>query len=137
MSNVITLKPTDKTVEDIVRDLVRFERINGALFVNLPMIYPDGSFVTVRIDRSGTGYIVSDAGFTFREVGDIAGSRSFRRAANRIAQANEVIVGERHLYVESDLDTLTSNLRRSQHIMADCRYRRRESFRSRRSWSFR
>jgi hypothetical protein len=106
MSAVVKLPANDKTVEDAVRELVRTERIDGAVYVNLPMLYPDGSFVTVRVDRGAGGFRVSDAGFAYREVEDIAGPRSFRRTANRIAEANDVVVGERLIYVNATMETL-------------------------------
>jgi hypothetical protein len=97
----------ERAVEEIVRDLVRVKRSAGALFVNLPTLYPDGSHVTVRIDQSADGIRVSDAGFAYHEVEDIVGNaRGFRRTANRIAAASGVEVGARAIYVDADIGTL-------------------------------
>ncbi|WP_315767564.1 hypothetical protein [Bradyrhizobium sp. SZCCHNR2012] len=106
MSAITKLDFSDRTVEEAARELVRAERINGAVYINLPMLYPDGSFVTVRVDKGAYGFRVSDAGFAYREVEDIAGARSFRRIANRVAEANDVVVGERILYVGTGIENL-------------------------------
>jgi hypothetical protein len=95
-----------QAAEKVARDLVRFKHTNGALYVNLPVLYPDGSHVTVRIDQSASGVRVSDAGFAYREVEDIGSARGFRRVANKIAEAAGVSVGERAIYTDGDLETL-------------------------------
>jgi len=94
-------------VESAVRDLVHVTRVGEAYYVNLPMLYPDGSFVTVRIDRmTGTGIRVSDAGFAYREVDDLDASRSFKRTANKVAETTGVDVGERVISVEANIETI-------------------------------
>ena len=107
------MKPTSvisdevqRSVESTVRDLVRVEKVNGACFVNLPMLYPDGSFVTVRIDQTHKGLRVSDAGFAYREIEDFDGKRSFRRVANGIAESLGVEIGDRIIFTETVLDQL-------------------------------
>lgn len=96
----------ERAVEGVVRDLVRGQRINGAFYVNLPLLYPDGSFVTVRIDQVPKGLRVSDAGFAYHQIDDIGAAKSFRRTANKAAELNDVTVGDRALYTEADADSL-------------------------------
>lgn len=96
----------EQAVEAAVRDLVRARRANGALYVNLPMLYPDGSFVTVRIDHSASGVRVSDAGFAYREADDVGAARSFRRTANRLVEETDVQVGDRLLFMDASIGTL-------------------------------
>lgn len=91
----------ERAVESAVRDLVRSSRINGIYYVNLPFLYPDGSFVTVRIDQAPGGIRVSDAGFAFREVDDLDAARSFSRTAKKIAEQTDVCVGDHIIYVEA------------------------------------
>lgn len=99
MSSAAFISPdAERVIDDTVKDLVRSRRVRGAIFVNLPLIYADGSFVTVRIDQGGGGFRVSDAGFAFREADDIGMSRSFRRTANRIATPRGVEVGDAFIF---------------------------------------
>lgn len=99
-------------VEDAIRkaveDLTRAERINGVWHVHLPMLYPDGSFVTVRIDQAPGGVRVSDAGFAYGEADRVDASRSFRRTANKIAEETGVCVGERSIFAHAHLDSIES-----------------------------
>lgn len=95
-----------EAVEAAVRDLVRTRRTNGALYVNLPMLYPDGSFVTVRIDHSAAGVRVSDAGFAYREADDVGAARSFKRTAKGFIDETSVQIGDRLLFSDASIDTL-------------------------------
>ena len=89
----------DRAVELAVSGLVRSKRVNGVWYVNLPMLYPDGSYVTLRIDEAPGGFRVSDAGFAYREAERVEGTRSFRRIANAVAERGDISVGERSLFV--------------------------------------
>ena len=74
-------------VDRAVAGLLRARRIGGVVHVTLPMVYADGSFVTVCIEPApGRAFRVSDGGFAFREVEDLAGARSFARSAARFAE---------------------------------------------------
>lgn len=90
----------ERIVRSTAHDLVRLERINGAFFLNLPLLYPDGSFVTVRIDQMPQGIRVSDAGFAYREAEDVDAGRSFKRTANKVAEVTGVSVGAKTLSLE-------------------------------------
>ncbi|GGK21164.1 hypothetical protein [Salinarimonas ramus] len=97
-------EPTTETFDAVVTraaaDLVRVRRERGGFLVGLPMVYADGSFVTVRVEPApGHMFRVSDAGFAYRECEDLAGPRAFRRTAIRIADERDVDVGERMLSV--------------------------------------
>lgn len=94
------------SVEKTVGNLVRAQQIRETFFINLPMVYPDGSFVTVRIDPVRSGAIVSDAGFAYREVEDIGASRSFTRTANRIAESFRVEVANKAICTTVGFDEL-------------------------------
>jgi hypothetical protein len=83
-----------------VNDLVHLQRVDGAFFVNLPMVTPDGSFVTVRVEQAPGGVRVSDNGFAYREAEDVGMHRSFTRAANRLAAENGVEVRNRAICIE-------------------------------------
>ncbi|RWN01051.1 MAG: hypothetical protein EOR86_04145 [Mesorhizobium sp.] len=114
----------ERIVRDTARDLVRLERINGAFFLNLPLLYPDGSFVTVRIDQMPNAVRISDAGFAYREAEDVDAARSFKRTANKVAEVTGISVGERTLSLEvpvedihrAILDVAESSWRVADHI---------------------
>lgn len=94
------------TVDEAVNALVRARRVNGALYVSLPMLFPDGSPVTVRIDESGGAIRASDAGFAYRQVENVGAVRAFRRTAKRFAEHCGVEVGERAIFVNADIATI-------------------------------
>lgn len=93
-------------VESVARDLVRVREIDGSFFVNLPIIYPDGSFVTVKVDKTAGGIRVSDAGFAYREADDLNAGRSFTRTANRVAEETGVTVANKAIFVDADIGSL-------------------------------
>ncbi len=96
----------DSAVQELARDLVRSERVNGVWYVNLPMSYPDGSFVTVRIDPTSGGVRVSDAGFAYREADRLEAGESFGRVAKSIAGHLEASVADRTVFVVAEVDGL-------------------------------
>lgn len=95
------------TVEDAVRDLVCVQHWGDASFVNLPLINPDGSNVTVRVKRIGGGYQVDDAGFTYRDLKRVGEDRSFFRAASKAAEREELAVDGKMILVRVSADELT------------------------------
>ncbi|MBC6402284.1 MAG: hypothetical protein GDA39_02190 [Hyphomonadaceae bacterium] len=61
--------------------LVSVKSWGDASFLGLPMTYPGGSFVTVRLTHTNGGVRVSDSGFAFRELESFGVSRGFSRTA--------------------------------------------------------
>lgn len=102
----ITAEEFDKAVAEMAGRLVRAERTNGVWLVNLPMLYPDGSFVTVRLHQVSGGVRVSDAGFAYREADRVEASRSFRKIANRVAEHFDVQVQKKSICVLATEDEL-------------------------------
>ena len=125
MSMSFTLADSGKRdISDVVNNLVRAQEINGSQFINLPLLYPDGSFVTVRIDIARDRIRVSDAGFAYQEAADIDAQRSFTRTARKIADDLDVQVGKRTIYVDASwneieraiIDVATASWRISNEI---------------------
>ena len=52
----------------IAPKLVSCRNWGDASFISLPMVYPSGSFVTVRMTHISGGIRVSDSGFAYREA---------------------------------------------------------------------
>jgi hypothetical protein len=46
----MTPMQVESVVNRVARTLVRHQRIAGASYLNLPILYPDGLAVTVKID---------------------------------------------------------------------------------------
>jgi hypothetical protein len=96
----------ERTVETVARDLVRHERVNGSSYLNLPLLYPDGSSVTVRVDAVETGLRVSDNGFAFREAEDANAVRSFGQNKKGIAEEFGVNFGQKVIFLDTTRDNL-------------------------------
>jgi hypothetical protein len=93
--------PLSQISAAIAPKLVSVRDWGDASFVSLPIIYPSGSFVTVRLTYAhGTLIRVSDAGFAFREAESFGATRSFANTARAVAEGFGVDVGKRSIYVE-------------------------------------
>lgn len=91
---------TSELADRIASDLVRVKHTGISSYINLPLVYPSGSNVTVKIDAVEQGVRVSDAGFCFREIERLGGERSFKRTANTFAHEAQVEVGNRTVFVD-------------------------------------
>lgn len=81
-----------EAVQKTVGDLVCVKIWGDATFVNLPLIAPDGSDITVRIKRVDGGFQVDDAGFTYRDLAKAGGDRAFSKSAATYADRKELTV---------------------------------------------
>lgn len=84
----------------IAPKLVSCKSWGDASFISLPLVYPGGAFVTVRLTFASGGIRVSDAGFAYREADSFGAGRSFSRTAKTIAEMHDVLVGSRTIYVD-------------------------------------
>ncbi len=92
--------------KEIISRLVSMQHWGDASFINLPMLYPSGSFVTVMINYIRDGVRVSDSGFAYREAESFGAGRSFSRTAQSVAEHHEIKVGKRSVYVDVQLHEL-------------------------------
>lgn len=97
MGDQISLK---KMSADILPNLISARHWDDASFINLPMLYPSGAFVTVKINYIRDGIRVSDSGFAYREAESYGAGRSFANTARSVADGIGVSVGRRALYVD-------------------------------------
>lgn len=93
-------------VEAAVRDLVSIRDVGDRRFVSLPMLYPDGSNVTLSLSHGPNGIRVSDNGFAYRDAESVGAERSFERVARGIAEPLGVDTSSRLVYVDAALDDL-------------------------------
>jgi len=106
VSAVISANTLSAAVDAAVRDLVSARHWDEASLINLPLIFPSGSFVTVKLTPSAGGARVSDGGFAFREIESIGAQRSFPRIASDIATREGLLTNRREIYVEVPVDQI-------------------------------
>jgi len=97
MSDFVALQ--DLT-DSIAPRLVSAKHWSDATFINLPMLYPSGAFVTVRLSHAKDGIRVSDSGFAYREAESFGMGRSFARTARSLAEFYSVEVGSRSIFAD-------------------------------------
>jgi hypothetical protein len=93
-------------VEATAGELVRLNQIGNSSYVNLPLLYPDGSSVTVKIDHVADGLRVSDNGFAYREIEGIGAENSFSKAAKKVAEELSVEADRRTIFADASAETL-------------------------------
>jgi hypothetical protein len=90
MQKTLTLN-FDALIESVARDLVSIQHVEQDAFIGLPLLYPSGSPVTIRIVRaSDDNYQVSDNGFAYREIESVGAERSFPGTASQITDAYDL-----------------------------------------------
>jgi hypothetical protein len=86
--------------EAIASRLVSVRSSGDASFLSLPMVYPSGSFVTVRLSHVSGAVRVSDSGFAYRELESFGVGRSFSRTARTVSERFDLSVGKHSIYVD-------------------------------------
>lgn len=84
----------------VTPSLVSARHVNGSSFIQLPVVYPSGSFVTVCLSSAIGGIRVSDAGFAYREIESFGAGRSFGRHAKSVAEMFDVEAGRRAIFAD-------------------------------------
>lgn len=69
--------PKGDAVGRAIDRLVRASQVSGGFLVSLPMAYPTGTAVGIRIEPAQGGFYVSDFAMGFREAEDFGADRSF------------------------------------------------------------
>lgn len=96
--------PLIDLVERIRPNLVSCKSWGDATFMSLPLVYPSGSFVTVRLTHADDGVRVSDSGFAYREAESFGAGRSFSGTARSIADRFDVEVGRRSIFADVSIE---------------------------------
>ena len=71
MVEAASLEAVSVMAETVANDLLTVRHWGDSSFINLPIAYTSGTFVTVKIDRVHDGVRVSDGGFAYRELESI------------------------------------------------------------------
>jgi hypothetical protein len=83
-------KQFNALIENVAREIVAAEHHVGGSFIRLPMLYPSGATVVVRIEAGENRYFVSDWGLGYQET-DLYGAGSFYvRHGRHIAEKSGV-----------------------------------------------
>lgn len=93
-------------VEAAVAELVRVTHWGDASFINLPLLFPSGTPVSVRVSMTEGGVRVDDGGFAYREIEHVGAERSFANAADRTISAEGLDRNRRVIFVEVPFDGL-------------------------------
>ena len=96
MNEMRTKRDFTVDVDAALAQLVTFHSYGGAQFINLPLLYPDGSSVTLKVERVGEDLVlISDGGFAFREVEAVGAEASFASVASHVTQKRGVDANRR------------------------------------------
>lgn len=91
------------TAEEIAKTLAYAKQSGSDQLIVTPLLYPSGSMVVVRIDKSADGYFVSDYGCGARETSMMGESEKiFRRQAKKASELHGVKFTE-DLFYDSDV----------------------------------
>jgi hypothetical protein len=77
-------------------------------FVTMPLFYPNGTPVTVKVEPAKAGFRVSDGGLTYREFEQIGAEHYFGRNAGNFAKEIEGFVLNRSLCLDVEQEELTA-----------------------------
>lgn len=78
---------TNPAVRSAVQRLVLVSRHGDASLISLPMHYPSGTSIGVRVRPSGKGFLVSDFGCAYREAEQNGYEITFMRQAKEVARS--------------------------------------------------
>jgi hypothetical protein len=78
--------------------LVHVRTWGATEYVSLPILYPSGSQVTLRVIPAKGGFRVDDAGFAYRELESVGMERSFGKTAKKVAESEELETTPRLIY---------------------------------------
>jgi hypothetical protein len=96
-----------KLVEDVAQELVATEHRAGGSFIRVPLLYPSGTTVVVRIQEGVDKFFVTDAGLGHQEAELMGASLIYSRHARPIADAAGVRFDNQAFFVlEASRDQL-------------------------------
>ena len=103
----------DAGVRKAVESLVRVSAWGNAYLISVPLVYPSGTTVGIKVTPSKGGYIVSDSGLGWREAEGYEAQRSFGAHAGRIKeQVGVEYTGQHEFRMFATERQLTSAIRR-------------------------
>ena len=101
MSDAVTITDViPASIKDAVGGLVSARSFGETVYISLPLFFPSGTPVSVRVDRAPIGFRVSDNGFAYRELESVGAERSFWGMADAVIAEDGVERGKRSIFVE-------------------------------------
>ena len=104
MVEAASLEAVSVIADAVASDLLTVRHLGDSSFINLPIAYTSGTFVTVKIDRVRDGVRVSDGGFAYRELESIGAERSFSKTASGATESEGLNVNKRSIFVDVPRD---------------------------------
>jgi hypothetical protein len=96
-----------ETVDRAVREMLCVRHWGTQTFVSLPIYYPSGAQVTVRVAPALGGFRVDDGGFAYRELESVGFERSFASAADVARQSDALDRDRRCLITHAEAEQLS------------------------------
>lgn len=97
-------------VERAVRSLVSIGQWGSSAFVSLPIFYPSGTAVTVKVEKVAGGFRVSDGGFAYREIEQMGAEHYFGKNATKFAEEIGAVADKRSLIATAAEDHLAATI---------------------------
>ena len=110
MARILTNLSLPDAVDAALARLVSVRHTEGVSHVHLPIFYPSGAAVTVSVERTADGYLVSDEGFAFREVELVGADDRFPEEAKGVADASGLRASTRAVSAIADVDSLAGTI---------------------------
>ncbi len=88
-----------KISKQVADELVSAWSGEGGAFIRTPVLYPGGTTVVVRIESTGSQFLVSDMGGGYREADLMCASDLYSRHAKKVAKFYEVKFDGHSLFV--------------------------------------
>lgn len=95
-------------VQAAISRLMQTRSWGDSTFVTMPLFYPNGTPVTVKVEPAPTGFRVSDGGLTFREFEQVGAESYYGRNASNFAREIEGFVHNRSLCLDVEQEELTA-----------------------------
>ena len=97
-----------KLVEDVGRQLVSAEHDDSGSFLSVPLVYPSGTGVVVRVEGGGDNrFFVSDSGFGAQEADLMGASQIYGRHARMVAEISGIRFDNQAFFiVEAERDQI-------------------------------
>lgn len=119
---MVETRSIQELTDSLIQRMVAVRHWHDASFINLPMVYPSGSFVTVRLTQAAGGVKVSDAGFAYQEADMLGAGRAFVNTAKAVACHYDVQVGSRSIFVDvkpDEVERAIFDVSAASHLVAE------------------
>ena len=109
MASKPTLDPdVEAAVAKAMSELMSARSWGASTFVQMPLFYPNGTQIVVKVEPGPLGFRVSDGGLTYREFEQIGAQSLFKRNAEAFAEEIGASVAKRAISLDVGLDELSA-----------------------------